>query len=256
MTTLVLVHGLSTACLADVRIKDVTSVEGIRTNQLTGMGLVTGLAGTGGTSPITRQFALNMSQKFGNRAPPALRLITPDDTKQRTDNLSIVTVTAVLPTFARPGQPIDVTVSTFDDASSLQGGALIMSPLFGVDNCVYAVASGPVTVGGFSFGGDAASAQKNHPTTGRIVGGATVEKTVPDLFGKTGSYRLILGEPDFQMAHSIAREINSRYPGVASPANAATVTLLIPPDFQGAHVAFLGSVGSLRVVPNMKNPEW
>lgn len=163
---------------AEVRIKDITDVVGVRSNPLTGMGLVVGLNGTGGSSPATRRFAQNMLQRFGLRADPDARARIETDTRQKTNNLSVVVVTAELPAFARSGTEIDVTISAFDDASSLQGGTLIMTPLLGADGAVYAVAEGPISIGGFNFGGDAATVQKNHPTVGRIPNGADRKSVV------------------------------------------------------------------------------
>ncbi len=236
---------------AQVRIKAITTVDGVRINQLTGMGLVTGLNGTGGNSPITRQFAQNLIQNFGLRASPAQRLLAPNDTRQKTDNLSVVTVTAELPIFSREGSQIDLTVSTFDDADSLQGGTLMTTPLFGVDGEVYAVASGPISIGGFSFGGDAGSVQKNHPTTGRIANGATVEKIVPTDFARAGCVRLLLRHADFETAKRIEAAINRFYPGVATAEDAGAVKLIIPMEYALNPVAFVGAVRSLTVEPDM-----
>lgn len=236
---------------ATIRIKDVTTVGGVRINQLTGLGLVTGLNGTGGTSPVTRQFAANLTQRFGLRLGPMQRLAVEADTKLRTDNLSVVTVTANMPVFSRNGSQMDVIVSTFDDAESLQGGTLMVTLLYGVDGCVYAVASGPVSVGGFSFGGDAATVQKNYPTTGRVSGGATIEKEVPYQFGAFGQFRLHLRQPDFNNSSRIAQAINDRYPGTASAEDATTIRVLLPPEFHSDHVAFVGAVRSLTISPDL-----
>ncbi len=160
----------------EVRIRDLTEIEGVRNNQLVGLGLVTGLNGTGGKSPITRQLAINLIQRFGLRVDPETRDRLRNDTMDKTDNISVVTVTADLPAFARNGQTIDVLVSAFDDAKNLAGGQLIMTSLKAVDGEVYAVASGAISTGGFAFSGDAGGAQKNHPTTGRIPTGQRSRK--------------------------------------------------------------------------------
>ncbi len=246
--------GLSGSACAQVRIKDLTTIEGVRTNQLTGVGLVTGLNGTGGTSPITREFAANLVQRFGVRIGPVGRLTIPTNTKQRTDNVSVVLVTADLPVFAKPGSRIDVTVSTYDDAESIQGGVLVLTPLEGADGLVYAVASGPVSVGGgFTFGGDAATVQKNHPTTGRIPNGATVERVVPiPEFAACGHIRLLLRQDDFSNAVSqIALAINQFFPGTASAVDAGTVRVLVPPDYQFDHISFISDVRSITVHPDV-----
>lgn len=235
---------------AEVRIKDITSVEGVRVNQIVGMGLVTGLSGTGSKSPVTRQYAVNFMQRFGMRVEPAIRMQLQTDTTQKTNNLSVVTVTANLPAFARRGSRLDVMVSTFDDASSLEGGQLIMTPLFGVDGQVYAVASGPVSTGGFSFGGDAATVQKNFPTTGRIPEGATVEEETVTPLGADGTFRFLLRSPDFETARRIANAINAEEPGLATCLDAAAINVVIPPQYRDNPAAFAGMMGNLYVVPD------
>jgi flagellar P-ring protein FlgI len=242
-----LCHSLANA---QVRIKDITSVEGVRTNQLTGLGLVSGLAGTGGRSPITRQLALNFQQRYGLRADSLQRLNAANDTKQKTDNLSVVAVTAQLPVFAKEGSTIDVTVSAWDDAKSLLGGTLMLTPLSGADGCVYAVAQGPISVGGFSFDGQAASVQQNHPTTGRITGGAIVEEAVPYTLGTLGHIRLLLNQADFVTANRVADAINQVFPGVAANDDSGTIKLLIPPEYTHDAIGFLSQVQSLPVQPD------
>src|SRR5439155_7975161 len=159
--------------IAQVRVKDVTDVAGARANQLYGFGLVVGLDGTGSRSTFTQQVAVDMLQKLNVTATIFSQL--PSDNVIRSTNISAVMVTAEIGPFQRKGSRLDVTVSALDDASSLQGGQLIFTPLKGADNVVYAVAQGQVMVGGFNFsvaGGagapPTASAQKNHPTVGRV----------------------------------------------------------------------------------------
>jgi flagellar P-ring protein precursor FlgI len=236
----------------EVRIKDITEVEGDRINQLTGMGLVTGLNGTGGRSPVTRQFALNLLQRFGQRFDPLLRTNLRNDAKDRTDNLSVVTVTADLPPGRLPGDTIDVIVSSFDDAESLLGGTLIMTPLFGVDGEVYALAAGPLSSGGFSFDGQAASVQKNHPTAGRIPNGATVELETRSTLGAGGHVRLMLQYPDYETARRIAQAINVEYPASALQWGDTGVDIRIPHEHLGDVAGFVGLVGELLVVPDAR----
>lgn len=242
--------GLSVPAIGQVRIRDITTIEGVRTNQLTGLGLVSGLAGTGGRSPITRQLALNFQQRYGLRADSLQRLNAPNDTKQRTDNLSVVAVTAQLPVFAKPGSKIDVVVSAWDDAKSLLGGELQLTPLSGPDGCVYAVAQGPVSVGGFSFEGQAANVQQNHPTTGRIPGGGIVEEIVPFSLGTMGHVRLLLNHADFVTANRIVDAINQGFPGVASSEDSGTIKLLVPPEYMHDVMGFVSQIQSLTVVPD------
>lgn len=233
-----------------VRVKDISDVEGVRINQLTGMGLVAGLSNTGGKTPNTREFAANLLQNYGLRLDPRMRLILREDTRNKTNNLSLVTVTADLPMFARPGSRIDVLVSAFDDALSLRGGTLVLTPLYGVDGTVYAVASGPVSTGGFSFAGDAASVNQNHPTVGRVASGATVECEVPFQLGRGGSVRLLLRRADFATAQRIAAAIQGIHPGTAVALDSGTVEILVPPNHQTDIVRFLSDIQELPVQPD------
>ena len=234
----------------EVRIRDLTEVEGVRTNQLVGLGLVTGLNGTGGKSPITRQLAQNLIQRYGLRVDPELRARLRNDTSEKTDNLSVVTVTADLPAFARNGQTIDVLVSTFDDAKNLAGGQLIMTSMKGVDGEVYAVASGAISTGGFAFSGDAASGQKNHPTTGRIPNGATIERETCTPIGQNGVVRMLLRQSDFETARRIALAINTEYPAVARAIDSTTIEINVPTLHTDDVPAFIGRVGNLKVIPD------
>lgn len=234
-----------------VRIKDITDIEGVRTNQLTGLGIVTGLNGTGGRSPVTRQFALNMLQQLGVRADPLTRAGIRDNTQERTDNLSVVSVTAELPSFARPGSRVDVLVSAFDDAESLQGGTLIATSLFGLDNKVYAVAAGPISIGGFSFSGAAASVQKNHPTSGRIPSGAIVEERVcAKPIGVDGTFNLMLRQWDYETCRRIVNSINQQWPNTAQILDASTMEVRIPAAYAANAPRFIGMVNSLQVSPD------
>lgn len=234
-----------------VRIKDITTVEGERINQLMGLGLVTGLQGTGGKSPVTRQFLLNLLQQSGQRfgdLPAVLR----NDSRDRTDNISVVTVIADLPPNRRKGEQIDVIVSALDDAKSLQGGVLLLTPLLAVTGEVYAVAQGPLTVGGFSFEGNAASVQQNFPTTGRIANGATIEQETCSTVGQDGRIGLLLSHPDYETARRIAAAINQQFPDTAVQRGANAVEVLIPLDYQLDWQGFLGLIGELQVAPNVK----
>ena len=243
--------GCGSSVVADVRIKDITTVEGFRINQLTGIGLVTGLNGTGGKSTVTRRMLQNMLQTYGLRSDPNQRLTVLNDTRLRTDNVAVVEIKVNLPVFAKPGQTLDVLVSSIDDSKSLQGGTLMVTPLRGLDGCDYAVASGPVTIGGFSFEGQAAQVQKNHPTTGTIPNGATVEAEVPFEFGELGSFRLLLRNADFQNARQIAEVVNKTYPGTAFAEDAGSVKVLVPTERRLDMVAFVSECQQIRVSPDM-----
>ncbi|TWT43016.1 Flagellar P-ring protein precursor [Thalassoglobus neptunius] len=236
---------------SEVRIQDITTIQGVQRNQLVGMGLVTGLDGTGGRSPVTRRFALNMLQRFGVRSDPSLRSIIERDTAQRTDNISVVTVTADLSSLDKQGSQIDVLVSAFDDAESLQGGQLIMTPLFGADGEVYAIASGPLSIGGFSFSGQGASVQKNHPTTGRIPNGAVVEMGVGSGVGCGGRVRLLLTDPSLETARRISDVINQKFPQSTIVGDAGSVEIWVPESFHGAIPEFLAIVEMMTVIPDV-----
>ncbi|MGD9857824.1 MAG: flagellar basal body P-ring protein FlgI [Planctomycetaceae bacterium] len=242
----------SAAAVAQIRIKDITTVSGVRENQLTGVGLVTGLNGTGGKNPETRQMALNLLQRFGLRADPLVRAQLRNDTRFKTENMAVVMVTADLPAFARKGSRLDVTVSTMDDASNLQGGILVMTPLVAVDGEVYATAAGALSTGGFSASGQAASVQKNHPTVGRIANGATVERETCTPIGLDGHIQLLLQDPDYETASRIGHAISIAYGVVARVVDAGTVDVLIPPEFQADVPNYLSLLGQLTVRPDAK----
>lgn len=235
---------------AMVRIKDVTEVRGDRVNQLTGMGLVSGLNNSGGKSPITRQFALMFEQRLGQRANPAVRLGLDTDITRKTNNLSVVTVTAKLPAFAREGSEIDVVVAVYDDASSLQGGNLLTTPLYGVDGEVYAVAAGPISIGGFSFSGQGGSVTQNHPNTGRIPDGATIELETCTNIGRDGRIQLLLANPDYETAARIADAVNVLAPQTAAALDPGTVDILIPEAYLNQPSLWVGRVGNLLVTPD------
>ena len=224
-----------------VRIKDITEVEGARGNQLTGIGLVTGLNGTGDNSPMAVQMMRNMMRNFG---------VTLDARSVRTRNIAVVSLTATLPPYAREGQNIDVVASTMGNASSLQGGMLIQSPLRAADGKVYAVAQGPVIVGGSSAQGAGASRTQNIPTAGRIPGGAIVEREVPTDYTMGGQVALLLREPDFTTAQRIADAINEVYGVVAYAQDAARVEVNLPGPYLQAPAAFLANMGNLEVEPD------
>lgn len=233
-----------------VRIKDVTTVAGEHHNVLTGMGLVVGLAGTGGTGPTTKQFAINMQQKLGNRADPRLRENI-QQSQDKTDNMSVVSVRAILPPHFKKGQKIDVIVSTFDNAKSLQGGVLLDTELTGTDNVVYALASGPVSTNGGEFGGQAATVTKNHPTTGRIPQGASVEEEVPCTIIENDVFRLNLINPDYSTANNMCQAINMFAPQCAAVIDPATVAVRLPSDAAAEPFRFISQCQELMVEPNI-----
>jgi flagellar P-ring protein precursor FlgI len=234
--------------LAGVRIKDITDFEGARNNQLYGFGLVVGLDGTGSRSLFTQQVAVDMLKKLSVVGKIFQDL--PSDNVLRSGNISAVMITTEIGPYARAGSRLDITVSTLDDASSLQGGTLILTPLRGADGEVYAVAQGPISVGGFAFGGRAASVQKNHPTVGRIPGGATVEHEARGEILCQGRLRLLLKEADYESASAIGFVINSQYPGTALVLDAGTVQVALPKSGLANPVAFANEIGLLEVTPD------
>lgn len=232
-----------------VRIKDITTLAGEHPNQLVGYGLVTGLNGTGGKSESTKRLAINLLQQLGLRSDPATRALI-QQSQEKTDNLSVVMVTASLPPHARVGQTIDVTVSAFDDAKSLNGGVLISTPMTGVDGEVYMLASGSVSTNGGSFGGDAGNVTKNHPTTGRIANGGVVEAEVPVTIFKGGEFELLLRNPEYETASRIAESINKQYPFSSYVASPAVVRVRLQQLDQGNEFRFVSNCRNLMVQPD------
>nr|MBQ6739589.1 flagellar basal body P-ring protein FlgI [Synergistaceae bacterium] len=224
-----------------VRIKDIVDIEGARNNQLTGIGLVTGLNGTGDNSQMAVQMMRNLMRNFG---------VTLDARSVRTRNIAVVSLTADLPPYARPGQPIDVRVSSIGNASSLQGGTLMQSPLKAADGNVYAVAQGSVLVGGFTAGGAGASRTINIPTNGRIPGGAIVERDVPMEYAEGGQLALLLRDPDFTTAQRIADAINRRFGAVATASDAGRVDINLPGQYIAAPTAFIANMEKLEIEPD------
>jgi flagellar P-ring protein FlgI len=233
---------------AQVRIKDVTDVAGGRSNQLIGFGLVVGLDGTGSRSTFTQQVAVDMLQRLG----VTTQIFSPNPAESilRTTNNSAVMVTAEIGPWVRKGGKIDVTVSSMDDARSLQGGQLVLTQLKGVDGEVYAVAQGPMSVGGFSVSGQAAGIQKNQLNTGRVPNGAMIEKEAPGELTKNGKLTLTLKDPDFNTARLIAKAINLRFPGAAEACDPGGVNVALPLDSKKTLSDLIGEIGLLDVKPD------
>jgi flagellar P-ring protein precursor FlgI len=244
-TTSILLLGLFCTASTGARIKDIAELKGVRNNQLIGYGLITGLAGTGDDLKkvlFTRQALYNMLVRQGITVNPT------EFDKIKVKNVAAVMVSASLPPFAKPGSTIDVQVSSIGDAKSLAGGNLLMTPLKGPDGKVYAVAQGALTIGAFSFGGKAAKAQKNHPTVGRITGGALIERQPPGTFAKNGMLAYTLRSSDFTTASNMSNKINEKYgAGTAFPIDSATVQVAIPEPFLDKKVQFVASIESLRI---------
>jgi flagellar P-ring protein precursor FlgI len=223
---------------AQSRIKDIASVEGVRTNQLVGYGLVVGLNGTGDSlrnCPFTRQSLEGMTERLG---------VNIRGTNANSKNLAAIMVTAELPPFATPGARIDVSVSSLCDAKSLLGGTLLVTSLQGADGEVYAVAQGSVQTGAVSGGGGSGSSvTRGVPTAGRIASGATVERETGFNLDSLQEVRLTLRNPDFTTAQRVAAAINATYPSTALAENGSVIALRAP--------AQLGMAGFISRVENM-----
>ncbi len=229
------------------RIKDIVDIQGVRGNTLEGVGLVVGLAGTGDSTLPSRQMLTNILRRSG-------LVFSSDDLK--TGNIAMVTVTAELGAFAREGSRLDVDVSSAGDAKNLQGGTLLMTELFGADGLVYAVARGTVFIGGWSAGGESASIVKNHPTVGRIPGGAIVERTEIANFIETRDgvecITLNLRNADFTTAQRISQAIDQKYPNSTMVSDAGTIRVNIPSNIRPADVSgFIVDVTKLEVTVDM-----
>ena len=224
------------------RIKDITSVAGVRSNQLVGYGLVVGLDGTGDKSPFTNQTFINMMNEFGISIPPG--------TDPKLKNIAAVSLTSKLPPFAKPGQNIDVTISSIGNAKSLRGGTLLFAPLRGADGQIYAVAQGNLVVGGFGIdGADGSKITVNVPSVGRIPNGATVERSVANAFARGDSLILNLNLPDFTTSKRLADRINTLLgPETAYSVDATSVRVSAPRD-PNQRVSFLSLIENLEVTP-------
>lgn len=227
------------------RIKDLASVAGVRTNQLTGYGLVVGLNGTGdqtSQTPFTVQSVVNMLTQFGITIPPGTNL--------QLKNVAAVTIHTELPPFSKPGQTIDVTVASIGNAKSLRGGSLLMAPMRGADGNIYAMAQGNLIVGGFgASGNDGSRVTVNVPSAGRIPNGATVERTVSNDFHTRQSIVLNLHSPDFTTADRMAKLINETMgPGVGTAIDAVSINIRAPQDPM-QRTSFLAMLENLDVTP-------
>jgi flagellar P-ring protein precursor FlgI len=228
-----------------VRIKDLVYVSGARDNQLVGYGLVAGLAGDGDKDPVyTRQSVANMLQRFGINVPAQTL---------SSKNMAVVLVTADIPPFAKSGSRLDVHVAAMGDAKSLQGGVLLQTPLLGADNKVYAVAQGPLAVGGFAAGaggGGGATVTKNHPNVAQIIGGALVEKEIPATVMRDNHIEILLREPGFTTAARVAAAINERFTNCAFAVDTTCIKVRVPEGAESMPVEFIARLESIEVNPD------
>ncbi|MCC1991771.1 flagellar basal body P-ring protein FlgI [Enterobacter cloacae] len=247
----ILLYGMTLAVPKVVhaeRIRDLATVQGVRSNSLMGYGLIVGLDGTGDQTmqaPFTGQSLNNMLSQLGITVPPG--------TNMQLKNIAAVMVTAELPPFARPGDKLDIVVSSVGNAKSLRGGTLLMTPLKGADNQIYAIAQGNILISGAGAQAGGSRVQVNQLNGGRISGGATVEREVPNDFATQSIVRLQLNETDFSLAQQISDAINQRYSGAAAlPEDARTVRLFAPPDGP-SRVRFLADIQDIPLRVNVQD---
>ncbi len=226
------------------RIKELAQLEGVRSNQLVGYGLVVGLNGTGDSTgtQFTTQSLVSMMERLG---------VTVDADKVKVDNVAAVVVTADLPPFARTGSTIDVAVASIGDADNLAGGTLLMTPLKAADGKIYAVAQGALVNGALAFGGKAAKVQKNHPTAARIPDGALVEREVPFVFGQQPELNYRLKDSDFTTVARMSEAVNRHFGGIyAHSLDAGQMQVRVPPAYHDRVVDFVSELERLDVVPD------
>jgi flagellar P-ring protein precursor FlgI len=240
---LILLILLACVCTAEAaRIKDIASIGGVRQNQLIGYGLVVGLMGTGDDvkNGFTRSTIANMLSRQG--------LSMRDSSQLKAKNIAAVMITAQLPPFARTGSRIDVTVSSIGDATSLQGGTLLMTPMRAADNNVYAVAQGALVLGGFSAGGAGASVSKNQTNVAIIANGAIVEREVPFVFGQDKSFKILLYQPDFTTATKLANTVAGLTGAQVEAVDSGTVLVKLSPGSNGNLTEIVSTVENIEVL--------
>ena len=241
--TMLLLMLISGAAHAD-RLKDLAGIRGVRDNQLIGYGLVVGLDGSGDQTtqtPFTVQSVISMMQQLGVSLPP--------NTSLQLKNVAAVMVTTNLPAFAQPGQELDVTVSSMGNAKSLSGGTLLMTPLKGADNKVYAMSQGNVIVGGVGAAIAGSKAQINHLSVGRISAGATVERAIPSDLGNGDTIQLELKTSDFSTATRVVNALNERFGSNTATALDGRVIQVHAPKDIDTRVSFIGDLENLEVTP-------
>ena len=222
------------------RVKDLGAFQGIRTNQLTGYGVVVGLPGTGDDNlEYTVQSVKGVAARFGLQLPP--------NANPGLKNAAVVLITAELPAFAKPGQKIDVTVASMGKAKSLRGGALVLTPLLGADGQIYAMAQGSLAVSGLGADGkDGSSVVVNIPSAGRIPEGATVERSVDTGFADSPGLSFNLAQADFTTAQNVAGAINQKFGGIARAVDAVSIAVTAPPG-AASRAALMAAIENVEV---------
>ncbi|MBV8245772.1 MAG: flagellar basal body P-ring protein FlgI [Candidatus Eremiobacteraeota bacterium] len=233
-------HGVSAEA---IKIKDIAKPQSVTGNQLVGYGIVTGLAGTGDTTSalFTEHTIQNVLQSFG---------LTTTSQEVKTRNVAAVIVTATLPPFAHSGDNIDVTVSSMGDASSLQGGTLVLTEMRAANNLVYATAQGPLSIGGFyADTGAGSTISKNHPTAGRVPNGAIIARDmITNVQTDASGFNYVLTTPDFKTAVSLERTLNARFGGhTARALDAETVHVNLPGEYTNSPIEFLADASDLQI---------
>jgi flagellar P-ring protein precursor FlgI len=227
------------------RLKDLAVIQGVRDNPLIGYGLVVGLDGTGDQTtqtPFTTQSVTNMLAQLGISLPPAAA-------NMQLKNVAAVMVTASLPPFARPGQAIDVTVSSMGNAKSLKGGTLLMTPMKGADGAVYSIAQGNILVAGAGASANGSKVQINQLDVGRISGGGIVERAVPSAIAPGGTLQLSLNDTDYGNAERVVAALNQNFgDGTAVPLDGRTIAVRTPAD-PSRQVAFMAQLENIDVTP-------
>jgi len=243
LTLLFALPGLPAHAAVTSRIKDIVNYENVRDNQLIGYGLVVGLKGTGDSlrnAPFTQQSLQAMLERLG---------VNIRNQSMNTNNVAAVSVTAMLPAFARKGGKIDVQIAALGDATNLQGGTLLVTPLVGLDGEIYAVAQGPVAVSGFSAKGQSESISRGVTTAARIANGAIVEREIDFNLAAMTSMNLSLKNPDLTTANRVASVINqAKGPSVAAVLDPATVRIAIPGSYPGSMIGMMSEIEQLPVV--------
>jgi len=240
-------QGVAAAPSGSIRVKDLGKLQGWRENSLVGYGIVTGLAGTGDspTSRATRQALANALSQFNLTVPPE---------QLQSRNVAVVVVNAALPTFAREGDTLDVTVNSAGDARSLLGGSLLLTPLKAPNGRIYALAQGPLSVGGYRYDANGNVVQKNHPTVGSVPGGAVVEVATGSEVAAAGqNLTFVLAEPDYTTASRVANAINIQVgQGLARARDASGIDIEVPADQRAQLVGFVARLEGVSVQPDRR----